>query len=801
MNSYNLIDILSNEVQFENNKYNFSGIQIPMIQRDYAQGRIGEGVIRKRFLEAIFEALKDNNSLELDFVYGAKKTIDTKDFFIPLDGQQRLTTLYLLYWYIGNRELDEHNIKDLRNVLKRFSYATRPTSDKFCETLSNIKISYKINPSAEIINSSWFFDSFKLDPTVQSMLVMLDEIHKSYNKLNKELFSNLNQIKFYVLPLDGFDLTDELYIKMNARGKQLTDFENLKADLIKWMKDKNNLFKENFEKKVNYDGRIVEYHLFFELKLDNHWTKLFWKFSKRKEKPEEKLVDPYMLQFWNRYLLNSYILNSKINNDAYEKNNYFKELYGNQGSDNDFKYNNFDIYKALLENNNSIQNIEKVFESLCSHIDEINEIIKPSWKKNDEWHMFSENINQRQRILFFAITRYLEINSFDSIKFKNWIRVVWNIIIDPNIRSVQAMVGAMKYINQLADKSNDIYKFLENPNSVLFSSNTTYQVQLEEEHFKAFLINNSEDWEPLIIKAESHPLFQGNIRFLLIDDSNTDIGVFKTNYNVSYSILENNDLTDKNDNYLWIRALLTKSIDVELPVTLSNGRFSNWRYLINGSLMKSMRLLIESISTNNKQVEESLEEICTNYQEDPSQIWIYPLVSWKAINGDTLLGNYSNTRKVQEYNYYTNEPKNVYLYNETKWTESNILLSNNRNKIISDLMMFSSDILPIYGNRNIENSYFKGWNIHLFKIVDGFTFFYFFDRTSVKIGIMSDPLLEEQLKNISFNSDETESGWICRHIYEFTQIELDKTNEFFEKIDWEVFDKTNPDSLLCKITV
>jgi len=801
MNSYNLIDILSNEVQFENNKYNFSGIQIPMIQRDYAQGRVGEGVIRKRFLKAIFKALKKNKSLELDFVYGAKKTLDNKDFFIPLDGQQRLTTLYLLYWYIGNRELVDENLENLRNVLKRFSYATRPTSDKFCETLSNVTISFNKNPSDEIINSSWFFDSFKLDPTVQSMLVMLDEIHKSYNKLNLKLFSNLNQIRFYVLPLDGFDLTDELYIKMNARGKQLTDFENFKADLIKWMKDKKNPYNDDFEIEVDYDGRLVKYHLFFELKLDNHWTRLFWKFSKKNEKPLKKLVDPYMLQFWNRYLLNTYIINSKKTSDALEVDNYFRELYGYQGNDNNFKYNNFEIYKTLLEKTNSIQNIEKVFESLCYNVDEINEIIKPSWKKNDEWSIFSENINQRQRILLFAVTKYLEINSFDSIKFKNWIRVVWNIIIDPNIRNVPAMVGAMKFINQLAEDSNDIYNFLINSDSVLFTSNAAYQVQLEEEHFKAILINNFENWEPLIIKAESHPLFQGNIRFLLIDDSNTDIEAFKKNYDISYSILENNDLTDKNENYLWIRALLAKSVDIELPITLSNGRFSNWRYLINGPLMRPMRYLIEFISNNNKQVEESLEEICTNYQEDPSQIWIYPLVSWKAINGDTLLGNYSNTRKVQEYNYYTNEPNNVYLYNETKWTESNVLLSNNRNKIISDLMMFSNDILPIYGNRNIENSFYKGWSIYLSKIVDGFTFFYVFERTKVKIGITSDPQLEEQLKNISFNSDEIEPGWICRHIYDFTQIEVDKTNAFFEKIDREVFDKTNPDSLLSKITV
>lgn len=38
-----------------------------------------------------------------------------------------------------------------------------------------------------------------------------------------------------VIGADKLPLSDDLYIKMNARGKRLTDFENFKADLIGWM--------------------------------------------------------------------------------------------------------------------------------------------------------------------------------------------------------------------------------------------------------------------------------------------------------------------------------------------------------------------------------------------------------------------------------------------------------------------------------------------------------------------------------------------------------------------------------------
>lgn len=45
-------------------------IVIPIIQRDYAQGRIGKEYLRERFLGQLFDALQQQNTeLVLDFVY------------------------------------------------------------------------------------------------------------------------------------------------------------------------------------------------------------------------------------------------------------------------------------------------------------------------------------------------------------------------------------------------------------------------------------------------------------------------------------------------------------------------------------------------------------------------------------------------------------------------------------------------------------------------------------------------------------------------------------------------------------
>src|SRR4051794_25557529 len=95
-------------------------VEIPLIQRDYAQGRRTPRVddIRSTFLEGLHEALTDGRPIGLDFVYG-----EVNDgTFEPLDGQQRLTTLFLLHWYLAFRtgRLGEPQL------WTRFTYATRP---------------------------------------------------------------------------------------------------------------------------------------------------------------------------------------------------------------------------------------------------------------------------------------------------------------------------------------------------------------------------------------------------------------------------------------------------------------------------------------------------------------------------------------------------------------------------------------------------------------------------------------------------------------------------------------------------
>ena len=283
------------------NKY--KKIEIPILQRDYAQGREGKEELRQNFLKALFNAVQKDKTLEIDFIYGSVKD----DVLQPLDGQQRLTTLFLLHWYIAKKE------KIIVEQLKKFTYETRISSREFCEKLIEDGIVFtellgtdyydidKTKPknnelSKTIIDSPWFFLSWKKDPTIKSMLTMLDSIHQTF-KNETEIWDKLNNITFHYIELENFGLSDDLYIKMNARGKQLTAFENFKSKFEKYIKI-NKLEKQEGE---------------FAKKIDTIWTDLFWKY-----RDADGLIDDKFLNFIAGIAMYNYALNYNNKKDKGE---------------------------------------------------------------------------------------------------------------------------------------------------------------------------------------------------------------------------------------------------------------------------------------------------------------------------------------------------------------------------------------------------------------------------------------------------------------------------------------------------
>ena len=69
-------------------------------------------------------------------------------------------------------------------------------------------------------------------------------------------------VTFHLLPLEHFGLSDDLYIKMNARGKPLTAFETFKARF-------DELLQELFPAGTRHIGEVeLAVPVFFERRMD-----------------------------------------------------------------------------------------------------------------------------------------------------------------------------------------------------------------------------------------------------------------------------------------------------------------------------------------------------------------------------------------------------------------------------------------------------------------------------------------------------------------------------------------------------
>lgn len=518
-------------------------IEIPIIQRDYAQGRIGKEHLRECFLGKMFDVLcGKGGTMTLDFVYG---TIEN-DALYPLDGQQRLTTLWLLHWYIA---LKSDNLSANKDIFNCFTYETRISSREFCNHLctidsnnyKNFKDKNKEKGIVEYIrNQTWFYQRYAQDPTVQGMLRTLggtkiedstgndikdglEEIFgkdTDFQKCWSLLTSEECPIVFVYKEMkdENLPLSDDLYVKMNARGKQLTDFENFKADLLDFAPDPDNPHK----KLLGQDIASL---------MDNAWTDVFWNVAKAAEVYQ---VDAIYFKFIRDYLFAKIIADSSLSASELQDNRFYQDVYKGNNSNNE--YTGFNLYKEVIKAD-VIKDLKQFF-SLWQLSRLTDEKLRPLWKVDKDYFYLIPHYlklkdgitvsetTQIGRVVSYAVCRYFEINEeFDEKHFKDWLYFVWNVAENSNIATEDAMIGAIRLMKELSAKSGDILTFLASYSPI---SSKFAERQILEERFKARLMlgENSAVWRKKIREAESNIFLKGNISCLLRKDSEEYVADF-----------------------------------------------------------------------------------------------------------------------------------------------------------------------------------------------------------------------------------------------------------------------------------
>ena len=580
-----------------------TNILIPALQRDYVQG--GRNDIINSFLDKLVLALLGKEKLDLNYIYGSFEIEKAEKYFVPIDGQQRLITLWLFHLYLFNL------IKQPFNV--RLQFMSREFANSFTEKLMEKIQSYTNSKTlkTDIVNSSWFVNGWLYDTTVCNMLNTLDLIAKKIYKVNKyDFFEN---ITFSFLDMKTKGLTDDVYIKMNGRGRPLTYFENLKS----WMDGKI----------IDIFGHDNEFTQSWQRKIDNEWTDFFWENRNKKQEHHEE-IDDEQQRFFYSILLTYWIKNVEkliLNIKHLTKEDTIQLcLFLNLSEDTsniaiitNKLYELFREGKKLvplywLEKINLFEEKEififimKAIDKLC----EVNHLLNNNTNQNKVSSKYLDLDTKKDRTTTLMYKVAMENASyaktlpylyaivktptlFDTEKdFFRWMRLIRNLVINSSIdrQNLSRVYNCIDILSESIKSSENFYIALSNCNVTNVEGFNTDQ--LAEEVIKAEKIatDNSKDWEGIFVSAEGEAFFNGSIRFLFRNEEGklNDWSGFETKWSNSKLYFDKDGVKDSNLKYkseaILLKALISRCDDFWAQMWWSkcifNNESANWRNIL-----------------------------------------------------------------------------------------------------------------------------------------------------------------------------------------------------------------------------
>lgn len=683
-------------------------IRIPNLQRDYVQGaaeNLKKG-IAQNFIGSLIEALSGGEPVDLTYIYG----YDAGSSFVPVDGQQRLTTIWLLYAYIYARNGESIPVEllyDARDFAQDFTSEIR-------FNLHNSIPSNDFSLKEYIIRKTpWFVNSWLNNVSVESSLNVLNIIHKYLHAsdcsvLLQRMKEDNISFAFHVLK----DASPDIYIKMNGRGKLLSEFENLKS----WLDDKveHGDFENCFQSQ-------------WKDKMDNEWANLFWRNrNKAQDNPEE--TDDEQLRFfynllyiyWAKRLVKKEQVRLIGNLDEREQicelldckvDDLESQVLEHLKRNRNFTYSLYLIDKLNLVTKEFIE-----FFCRCSNCLPKIETILPESKffghyVADDKHTLlysiffcsepkenNEEPTYQTLALCNALLAYISRDGGHNF-FSDWVRVIRNLIFNTTIDSKN--IGAILLeTDRLAAQSEQILDYLRQDNCYI---NNFSGAQIQEEIEKAKQMQDV-DWYTKIVNVENDPFFCGTIRYLFTNEES----VYDwTHFEKKLATIHEIECSDKDNQWRMFSDFVHYADRDEILKSLHEFGLSKRKdYFLKSELARVTHhfLLQDGMWCTNK-ITTDITSIISALKKD---VWI--LRDWQKCR--YVLSNYS--RRMDVFN-------NGYVY----------VVDTARNRFITDLLYGNTRISYIlipncWGNNIVTYSetFYKGlytdftYNGHRFRLRD-----------------------------------------------------------------------------------
>lgn len=693
-------------------------IYVPEFQRNYLQGDDSNESIkykRDRLLDDIFDCIKSQSkSMDLGFIYGRVEQSYKGKLFYPYDGQQRLTTLYFLYLliYFKFKKYDE-----IDSIKKKLSYQTRISTNRFIESFLSWILDSKERDNIYndfwnkdgkdlkgfIMSQDWFMmTEWNYDVSIINMLSIIVEISGRIKKNlgDKTGIVNFidkdenNPFQFDFIYVDDISKSDDLYIKINARGKALSPFENLKSDIDKYLKDED------------------------KTKLDAEWTEYVWNQLDENDKNKEKSFDDSFFNllsniFYLQYLIGLDLQDINDKNLFEIENKYKKGIVDKEWITQKLCHVSCPMISSFLDamigSFKSIKDeqIESVNRKIFGLGDYQNNNGQNKMERADLFEIF---------VYYYSVSSLFKRNDMELTNKRNLlneIETVTNRIIEnqrPYLDSPTNLVKALKSVKVLIDnsiESHGVYKFflsIDNDAKEQIKKGLMKE-QVEEEILKAKLIDKDSRYVDLFDKSYKELKNKGQLGFIfyLIKDNNdlSKIRVEDVSYEsfdktlnqiisiqnfiigefTNYELLLRAILAKAKDCFFWKRSnnllsfpLLNNDRDMSLHTFLncySSNNPNDVEYKLN--LLDGFREVLNLFDPNKDNIEEVLKRIIEDYKikdledskkEDPKPWYkffvIYDGVFEQCRNGNIYF--YSDKyvllldkkfRSGQWYEYYT----------------------------------------------------------------------------------------------------------------------------------------------------
>ncbi|MDR1587719.1 MAG: DUF262 domain-containing protein [Treponema sp.] len=417
--------------------------------------------------EAIIEKMeKDTASCNIGFFY-AYTDPEMAGRCILIDGQQRMTTLFLLLIYLNIKENQQDKFRRFyfKDDMLKFDYKVRESAHEFL--LNFVKYLLDGNNVDDVFDQYWYFSEYKYDMTIQSLLSNYNVIKDYLFQKNLPLEYVEGNIVFWYFDTDKSSQGEELYIYMNSRGESVSQNENIKAALLKDLSE-----KEKHEWGLKWE----------------EWKNFFWKIRRKNHN-----ADIGFNEFLRWIKTIEYI---KLNADSpVEKlSNEIKKIKEQNSIQSDGL--SFDLIEKYF---NGIDRLIKIKEQLY-------------WK--DQW--FSEPPSAVNYFVLFPVLMYaIKHHEYDENNFRRFARFFYNIARFDNLSKspYTALVSIIRIVNKFLEAGyvdvTELCNFKDDFGNILTSEEITKLTI-----YKLHNDTNRIDIETSFWEAEDFKLCKGTVRFI-----------------------------------------------------------------------------------------------------------------------------------------------------------------------------------------------------------------------------------------------------------------------------------------------